>query len=93
MTENRATARYVLPFSLRLNVTRPAGPFSEPYRGRTDFNLITDETVGDQRPSSPSQAILISTFGDEYKVPITYNFNLTFEREILNGLMGRVRPT
>ena len=34
------------PFSLRLNVTRPAGPFSDPYRGRTDFNLITDATVG-----------------------------------------------
>ena len=34
--------------------------------------------------------MLISTFGDEYKVPITYNYNLTFERELLNGLMGRV---
>jgi carboxypeptidase family protein len=77
------------PFSLRLNVTRPAGPFSDPYRGRTDFNQITDATVGTQQAIFP-RPVLISTFGDEYKVPITYNFNLTFEREILSGLMGRV---
>ena len=76
------------PFSLRLNVTRPAGPFSDPYRGRTDFNLITDETVGTQQAVFP-RPVLISTFGDEYKVPITYNFNLTFEREVMTGLMAR----
>ena len=34
--------------------------------------------------------MLISTFGDEYKVPLTYNFNLTFERELFSGLMARV---
>ena len=77
------------PFSLRLNVTRPAGPFSDPYRGRTDFDQITDATVGTQQAIFP-RPILISTFGDEYKVPVTYNFNLTFEREILSGLMGRI---
>jgi hypothetical protein len=33
--------------------------------------------------------VLISTFGDEYKVPLTYNFNLTFERELFSGLMAR----
>ena len=38
------------PFSLRLNVTRPGTrfrrPFSDPYRGRSDFNLINDAVVG-----------------------------------------------
>lgn len=76
------------PFSLRLSVTRPAGPFSDPYRGRDDFNLITDDTVGTTRAVFP-RPVLISTFGDEYKVPITYNFNLTFEREVVTGLMAR----
>ncbi len=76
------------PFSLRLNVTRPAGPFADPYRGRTDFNLITDATVGTQQAVFP-RPVLISTFGDEYKVPLTYNFNLTFEREVVTGLMAR----
>jgi hypothetical protein len=76
------------PFSLRLSVTRPQGPFSDPYRGRTDFNLITDATVGTQQAVFP-RPVLISTFGDEYKVPVTYNFNLTFEREVVTGLMAR----
>jgi hypothetical protein len=76
------------PFSLRLNVTRPQGPFSDPYRGRSDFALITDATVGTTSAIFP-QPVLISTFGDEYKVPVTYNFNLTFEREVLTGVMAR----
>jgi hypothetical protein len=76
------------PFSLRLSVTRPQGPFADPYRGRTDFNLITDATVGTQQAVFP-RPVLISTFGDEYKVPLTYNFNLTFEREVVTGLMAR----
>ncbi len=77
------------PFSLRLNVTRPSGPFSDPYRGRTDFDLINDAVVGTQQAPFPTP-VLISTFGDEYKVPITYNFNLTFEREVMSGFMARV---
>jgi hypothetical protein len=76
------------PFSLRLATTRPAGPFSDPYRGRSDFNQITDATVGTQQAIFPTP-VLISTFGDEYKVPVTYNFNLTFEREVMTGIMAR----
>ncbi|MEO5741385.1 MAG: carboxypeptidase regulatory-like domain-containing protein, partial [Vicinamibacterales bacterium] len=60
----------------------------DPYRGRTDFNLITDATVGTTQAVFPTP-VLISTFGDEYKVPVTYNFNLTFEREVVTGLMAR----
>ena len=76
------------PFSLRLSLTRPEGPFSDPYRGRTDFDQITDATVGTTAAIFP-RPVLISTFGDEYTVPVTYNFNLTFEREVLNGIMAR----
>jgi hypothetical protein len=36
------------PFSLRLSVTRQ-GPFSDPYRGGSDFHLITDSKIGDER--------------------------------------------
>jgi hypothetical protein len=76
------------PFSLRLAVTRPAGPFSDPYRGRTDFDRITDAVVGTAQAPFPTP-VLISTFGDEYKVPLTYNFNLTLEREVMSGIMAR----
>ena len=53
-----------------------------------DFNLITDAVVGTTQAPFP-QPVLISTFGDEYKVPVTYNFNLTLEREVFSGVMAR----
>jgi len=82
------------PFSLRLAVTRPGspgvpgGPFSDPYRGRSDFALINDDVVGTTAAPFPTP-VLVSTFGDVYKVPLTYNYNLTFERELFSGLMAR----
>ena len=76
------------PFNLRLSVTRPSGPFSDPYRGRTDFNLITDATIGTQQAIFP-KPVLIETLAEEYKTPVTYNFNLTFEREVRQGVMAR----
>jgi len=76
------------PWNLRLSVTRPAGPFSDPYRGRTDFNLITDGTIGTQQAIFPGP-VLIETLDEHYKTPVTYNFNLTFEREVLQGIMAR----
>ena len=34
------------PWSIRINVTEPEGPFSDPYRGRSDFDSISLEGVG-----------------------------------------------
>ena len=34
------------PFSLRLAIQSGIGPFSDPYRGRTDFDTITVEKIG-----------------------------------------------
>jgi hypothetical protein len=76
------------PWNLRLLVTRPEGPFSDPYRGRTDFDLITDGTIGTTRAIFPTP-ILIETLDKEYHTPVTYNFNLTFEREVMSGIMAR----
>jgi hypothetical protein len=77
------------PWNLRLSVTRPSGPFSDPYRGRTDFNLITDGTIGTQRAIFPTP-VLIETLDKDYKTPLTYNYNLTLERELLRSLSGRI---
>ena len=74
------------PWNLRLSVTRPAGPFSDPYRGRTDFTLITDGTIGTQQAIFP-KPVLIETLDEHYKTPVTYNFNLTFEHEVAQGIM------
>ena len=76
------------PWNLRLSVVRPTGPFSDPYRGRNDFDLITDETIGTQQALFP-KPVLIETLDQEYKTPVTYNFNLTFEREVTQGIMAR----
>ena len=76
------------PWSIRLSVTRPTGPFSDPYRGRSDFNLITDDTIGTQQAPFPTP-VLIETLDSTYKTPLTYNYNLTFERELAQGLTAR----
>jgi hypothetical protein len=76
------------PWSIRLAVTRPSGPFSDPYRGRTDFDLVTDENIGTPQALFPTP-VLIETLDRTYKTPLTYSYNLTFERELMNGLAAR----
>ena len=76
------------PWSIRLSVTRPSGPFSDPYRGRTDFALVNDATIGTDRAPFPTP-VLIETLDSQYKTPLTYNYNLTLEREVMQGLTAR----
>ncbi len=82
------------PWNLRLAVTAPTSndltksPFSDPYRGRTDFNLITDETIGTVNAIFPTP-VLIETLDLDYKTPVTYNYNVTFEREVATGILAR----
>ncbi len=76
------------PWNLRLSVTRPTGPFSDPYLGRNDFDLITDGVIGTQQAIFP-RPVLIETLDETYKTPLTYNWNLTFEREVLTAITAR----
>ena len=76
------------PWNLRLSVVRPSGPFSDPYRGRNDFNLINDSVIGTPQAPFPTP-VLIETLDEKYHTPVTYNFNLTFEREVMRGVMAR----
>ena len=76
------------PWNLRLSVVRPTGVFSDPYRGRNDFNLITDQTIGTQQALFPTP-VLIETLDQHYKTPVTYNYNVAFERELTQGLLAR----
>src|SRR4030095_1357685 len=73
------------PWSIRLSVTRPAGPFSDPYRGRSDFDLVNDDTIGTDKAPFPTP-VLIETLDSEYRTPLTYNYNLTPAREGMQGL-------
>jgi len=69
------------PWSIRLSVTTPQGPFHDPYQGRSDFNLVKVESIGDPNAPFP-RPVIISTYSPRQVTPLAYNWNLTLEREI-----------
>jgi hypothetical protein len=76
------------PWSIRLSITQPQGPFSDPYRGRTDFNLVRVENIG--QPDAPfPRPVIVNTYDPRMETPLTYNWNLTLERELLPEWLGR----
>ncbi len=76
------------PWSVRLSVTRPPGPFSNPYLGRNDFNLITLAAIGS--PDAPfPRPVLLTTYDGKHTTPLTHNWNLTLEREIFPSWLAR----
>jgi len=82
------------PWSIRVNVTEPPGPFSDPYRGRTDFNALQhdyedkDTIIGS--PTAPFPLpVLVNSFDEKFDTPLTYNYNLAIEREVATGWMAR----
>jgi hypothetical protein len=76
------------PWSIRVSVTEPEGPFSDPYRGRSDFNSISLEGVGRRDAPFPTP-VSANSYDEKFNTPLTYNYNLTLEREILAGWMAR----
>ena len=76
------------PWSIRLSVTQPQGPFSDPYRGRDDFNLVRVESIGDKNAPFP-RPVLVTTYDERQDTPLTYNWNLTLEREVVKEWLVR----
>jgi hypothetical protein len=82
------------PWSIRVSVTEPAGPFSDPYRGRTDFDAVKheyedkDQIIGAVNAPFP-RPVNVNTFDGVFNTPLTYNYNLTLEREVFAGWMAR----
>jgi hypothetical protein len=85
------------PWSIRVNVVdSPAqvGPLSDPYRPRSDFNALVheyedkDKIIGAANAPFP-RPVLVESFDEVFNTPLTYNYNLTFEREIKTGWMAR----
>jgi hypothetical protein len=77
------------PWSIRVSITEPEGPFSDPYRGRSDFNSISLAGVG-RRDAPFPYPVSANSYDEQFNTPLTYNYNLTLEREILRGWMGRI---
>jgi carboxypeptidase family protein len=70
------------PWSLRVSVTQPPGPLSDPYQGRSDFSQITLAAIGS--PDAPfPRPVLLTTYDGRHETPLSYNWNLTVEREIV----------
>src|SRR5688572_33000996 len=44
------------PWSIRVNVTEPPGPFSDPYRGRDDFNELKHDRSEERRVGKECRA-------------------------------------
>jgi hypothetical protein len=76
------------PWSIRLSVTRPQGPFSDPYQGRNDFNQITLASIGSPDAAFP-RPVLLTTYDGKHTTPLTYNWNLTLEREFFPSWLAR----
>lgn len=76
------------PWSIRVNVTEPVGPFSNPYLGRTDFNSISLAGVGRRDAPFPTP-VSANSYDERFNTPLTYNYNLTLEREVLSGWIAR----
>ena len=78
------------PWSITTNIVEPQGPFSDPYRGRTaaEFNAVTPAAIGRRDAAFPAP-VQANGYDEKFTTPVTYNFNLTFEREVLAGWMAR----
>jgi hypothetical protein len=76
------------PWSIRVTYTEPDGPLSDPYRGKSDFNVISLAGVGRRDAPFPAP-VSANSYDEKFNTPLTYNYNLTLEREILSGWMAR----
>ena len=75
------------PWSIRVNVTEPAGPWSESVRGRDDFDRISLDAIGRRDAPFPTP-VEANSYDEQFETPLTYNYNLTLEREVLTGWNG-----
>jgi hypothetical protein len=77
------------PFSFSISTTDQNAPFSNPYAGGTDpFPAPTVPSASTAFPN-PTQAITFDPSGN-YKIPVTYAYNLTVEQQLTPTLISRL---
>ncbi len=78
------------PFSPTVSITTPQGPFSNPYLGIT--NPFPTPVPIPKNVAFPLPVIVVSLDpSGTYKVPVTYNWNLTVERQLAKGIKDGAR--
>ena len=77
------------PFSPTVTITTPQGPFSSPYLGITN---PFPEPVPIPKTAAFPLPVVVVTFdpSGNYKVPVTYNWNVTVERQLAKDWMAHV---
>jgi hypothetical protein len=68
----------VSPFSTRISLIEPEGPFSDPFLNRQAFVPMSTPTSGSEFPE-PVTAV---GYADRQRTPAPYNWNLSIEREL-----------
>lgn len=81
----------VTPFSTQVNLTAPAGTFSNPYLGITNPFPAPYPPPASTRFPPPVQVMTYDTAnGGVYKTPVSMDYNLTLERQLRGDWMLRV---
>jgi hypothetical protein len=85
---NRQT--FVTPYAPQVTITYPEGPFSNPYLGVTNPGIPAPFVP--PRDSLFVPPVLALTFNptQKYLVPLTYDFNLTFEQQLAHHWLLRL---
>lgn len=77
------------PFSIGVNVSSPTGPFSNPYLGMTNPFPVPSPV-----PSNVAFIAPVAAYGfnpsSKYVIPVTYNWNLTLERQLAPSWLLRL---
>ena len=83
------------PWAIRVNPANPStfgpvnqSPFHDVFFGRPDFALVNSTNIGTVLAPFP-KPVVMDTYAANYYTPVTYNFNLMLEREVMSGLMVR----
>ena len=78
----------ISPFSPQVQLTPPAGPFSEPLRGYTGFYPFpfTYPPASNTKFSLPVPVITYDP-SSKYIVPVTYEWDMVLEQQLANNLM------
>jgi len=77
------------PFSPTVTITTPQGPFSNPYLGIT--NPFPEPVPIPKNAAFPTPVVVVTLDpSGNYLVPVTYNWNLTAERQVAKDWMAHV---
>jgi hypothetical protein len=79
----------VTPFSVNVNYSYPAGPFSNPYKGLTNPFPAPSPAPRNIVFPSPVQVYTYDTSGN-FHVPVTYTWNVTGEQQLTGSLLARI---